>query len=407
MDPSPAAARPSVPADAARRLADDPVVRSMSGAVTDRIAREVFPGRLGDRDFLRVLGASVHDNVQAVLDVLAGRLRVASAEPLGAIALMDVFAQLGEPTSAVERGYRIGQWEIWEQWVAAAEREADGDPAALVALVVGPSRTLFLYIDTILTTVLARYEKQRRSTERARDHERGRMMRELLDGTVDPTPAEATAALRYDVDLTHRAVVLQTDDRCAAEEALARLREAADASGGLLHPVSVRSWALWIGRRGTADEARARRFRRELDALGLLGGVGEAAAGVEGLRRTFRQALEALRVREALGPAGSPVAWFQDVRLEALLLGDPDRARSFATTTLGPLAGDDERGVRLRETVAAWLETGSHVGAAALLDVHEHTVRNRLRQAEELLGATLPSRRTELAVALRLYRVLG
>jgi DNA-binding PucR family transcriptional regulator len=34
-------------------------------------------------------------------------------------------------------------------------------------------------------------------------------------------------------------------------------------------------------------------------------------------------------------------------------------------------------------------------------------VRNRLRQAEELLGATLPARRTELAVALRLHRVLG
>lgn len=407
MEPTSTAERPSDRSDAACRLADDPGVRSMSGAVTERIAREVFPGRLADRDFLRVLGASVHDNVQAVLDVIAGRLRTVSAEPLGAIALMDVLAQLGEPTSAVERGYRIGQWEIWEQWLAAARREADGDPAVLVELVVGPSRTLFDYIDTILTTVLERYEEQRRSTERARDHERGRVLRELLDGSTEPEPAQATAALRYDVGLTHRAVVVQTEDRAVAERALARLREAADASDGLLHPVSVRSWALWLGRREPPDDTRARRFRRELDELGLVGGVGEAAAGLDGLRRTYAQALEALGVREALGPEGPSVAWFADVQLEALLLGDPDRARAFVTLALGPLAGADERGVRLRETIGAWLEAGSHVGAAALLDVHEHTVRNRLRQAEELLGRTMPSRRTELAVALRLHRVLG
>jgi DNA-binding PucR family transcriptional regulator len=334
-------------------------------------------------------------------------LRSTSAEPLGAIALMDVFAELGEPTSSVERGYRIGQWEIWEQWLTAAEDEADGDPAAFVELVVGPSRTLFDYIDTILTTVLARYEEQRRSQDRARDHDRGRLLRELLEGTADPTPAEAGAVLRYDVTLTHRAIVVQSDDRVAAERALERLREALGASDALLHPVSVRSWGMWLGRRGAPDDARARRFRRELDALGLVGGVGEPADGLAGLRRSHEQAREALRVREALGSGGSSVAWFSDVQLEALLLESPERARAFVSLTLGPLAGDDERGVRLRETIAAWLEAGSHVGAAALLDLHEHTVRNRLRQAEDLLGVTVPARRTELAVALRLHRVLA
>jgi DNA-binding PucR family transcriptional regulator len=393
--------------DAARRLADDPVVRAMSPLVTARIADEVFPDRRADRDFLRVLGESVHDNVQAVLDVIAGRLRVTSAEPLGAIALMDVFAQLGEPTSSVERGYRIGQWEIWEQWVAAARREADGDPEALLELVIGPSRTLFEYIDTILTTVLARYEEQRRSLDRARDHERSRMLREILESTHEPAPAEASAVLRYDVGLTHRAVIVQSEDRGVAERALERLREALGASDGLLHMESVSSWALWLGRREAPTAAQLRRFRRELDALDLTGGVGEAAPGVTGLRTSHVQAREALRVRKALGGGGSPVAWFADVQLEALLLESPERARAFVALTLGPLAGADERGVRLRETIEAWLEAGSHVGAAALLEIHEHTVRNRLRQVEELLGVTLPARRTELAVALRLHRVLA
>ncbi|WP_354699639.1 hypothetical protein DSM112329_05360 [Paraconexibacter sp. AEG42_29] len=393
--------------EAARRLADDVDVRAMSPRVTERIAREVFADRLGDREFLHVLSQSVHDNVQAVLDVIAGRLRVTSAEPLGAIALMDVFAELGEPTASVERGYRIGQWEIWEQWVAAARHEAAGDHELLTDLVVGPSRTLFEYIDTILTTVLARYEEQRRSVDRARDHERSRLLRELLESVREPAAAEASAVLRYDVALTHRAVVVHSEDRAVAEGALERLREAIGASDALLHPESVNRWALWLGRREPPSASQLRQFRRELDAFGLTGGVGEPAAGVPGLRGSYAQAREALRVRQALGAGGSPVAWFADVQLEALLLEQPERGRAFVALTLGTLAGADERGVRLRETIEAWLEAGSHVGAAALLDVHEHTVRNRLRQIEELLDVTLPARRTELAVALRLHRLLG
>jgi DNA-binding PucR family transcriptional regulator len=39
--------------------------------------------------------------------------------------------------------------------------------------------------------------------------------------------------------------------------------------------------------------------------------------------------------------------------------------------------------------------------------LHEHTVRNRLHKAEELLGHTLSERRTELQVAARLIRLLS
>lgn len=42
------------------------------------------------------------------------------------------------------------------------------------------------------------------------------------------------------------------------------------------------------------------------------------------------------------------------------------------------------------------------MSAAATLGVHENTIRNRIRQAEELLDAPLATRRIELQVALRL-----
>ncbi|WP_205697118.1 CdaR family transcriptional regulator [Conexibacter sp. SYSU D00693] len=389
---------------AARQLADSIDAREMSQRVFDRIVREVFPSRAQDEEFLAALDDSVHDNVQAVLGVIAGRLRISSAEPLGAIALMDVLTRLGEPTSAVERGYRIGQWEIWEQWVVAATRVADGDDALLVELLVEPVRTLFDYIDSILMTVLERYEEHRRELDRERTHQRMLMLRQVLDGSHEPPAAAVTATLHYDCLLTHRAVVLAAADRSTAERALERLRVALDASGALLYQESVGGWALWLGRTAAASPRRLRALRHELAGLGLQAGVSEPAAGIAGLRETLHQARQALRIGQALE---ATTTWFADVQLEALLLDEDARATGFVRSVLGPLAGDDERSARLRETIAAWLETGSHVSAAAALGIHEHTVRNRLRQVEELLDAQLLQRRTELAVALRLQRVLG
>lgn len=387
---------------AARRLADGIDAREMSDRVFERIVREVFPGRGEDAEFLAALDESVHDNVQAVLDVIAGRLRISRAEPVGAIALMDVLARLGEPTSSVERGYRIGQWEIWEQWVAAAVRATDGDDARLVPLLIAPMRGLFDYIDSILMTVLDRYEEQRRTMDRERLHQRMLMLRQILDASHEPPPATAAATLRYDCLLEHRAVVLVASDRVTAERALERLRGALDASDALLHQDSVNGWALWLGRSTSASAAHLRTLRRELETLGLQAGVSEAEPGFAGLRATLQQARQALRVGQALK---SPTTWYADIRLESLLLDQPQEAMAFVRSVLGPLAGEDERSARLRETIGAWLETGGHVSAAALLGVHEHTVRNRLRQAEELLDAPLLQRRTELAVALRLHRV--
>ena len=71
------------------------------------------------------------------------------------------------------------------------------------------------------------------------------------------------------------------------------------------------------------------------------------------------------------------------------------------------LAMAREEAARLRETLEASFRLGSHVSAAEHLQLHEHTVRNRLHRAEEHLGHPLSERRTELQVALRLQRLLS
>jgi DNA-binding PucR family transcriptional regulator len=96
------------------------------------------------------------------------------------------------------------------------------------------------------------------------------------------------------------------------------------------------------------------------------------------------------------------VLWAEDVRIEALALDNPQGARALVGSVLGTALELGLLTPRVRETLDAWLVTGSYVGAAALLGVHEQTVRQRLHRLEEALGRSLNGRRTELHVALRL-----
>jgi DNA-binding PucR family transcriptional regulator len=175
----------------------------------------------------------------------------------------------------------------------------------------------------------------------------------------------------------------------------------------LLLQEGARSWVVWLGRPGAFEALHLARLQRMLKAMPFTVAVGEPGVGLDGLRRTREQALETARVQRALGPAEHRCLWAREVRLETMLLGDEQRARRFLADELGRLAAPDVGAGRLRETLLAWLATGSHVSAAAMLGVHENTVRNRIRAAEAMLGTPLLGRRTELQVALRLERVLS
>ncbi|MEV4418948.1 helix-turn-helix domain-containing protein, partial [Patulibacter sp. NPDC049589] len=129
-----------------------------------------------------------------------------------------------------------------------------------------------------------------------------------------------------------------------------------------------------------------------------------ADAGLRGMRLARARAGQVARVHRALGDQPRVVC-DQDVRLETLLLDDPERADGFVRAELGALAVRDDRTARLRATLLTWLSTGSHVSTAATLGVHEHTVRNRIREIEAILGVPVAGRRAELQVALRLHRI--
>ena len=165
---------------------------------------------------------------------------------------------------------------------------------------------------------------------------------------------------------------------------------------------------VWLGRIGEWKRAVLDALDRVLVGAGVPATVGGPHAGIDGFRTTLTEAMDAERIRAAWDRPGAPsVVHHDDVGLEILLMRDPEHARQFVERELGPLAEDTVEASRLRETLEASFRFGSHVAAAEHLQLHEHTVRNRLHKAEELLGHTLNERRTELQVAARLIRLLS
>ena len=115
-----------------------------------------------------------------------------------------------------------------------------------------------------------------------------------------------------------------------------------------------------------------------------------------------RAAIAGLRAAEAWPDAPRPVA-ADDLLPERALAGDGHARRALVAEVYEPIA---EAGPVVIETLAAYLESGSSVEAAArLLFVHPNTVRYRLRRVVELSGLTPTDPRD--AYTLRLALTLG
>jgi hypothetical protein len=389
---------------AARELAAEVDVECAATAVTADILTDVWPQ--ADPTFCEAVHRSVLGNLQAIFGILAGELEI-DAEPDGAMDFAEVTARLDVPIAEIEKAYRVGVASLWSRWFDVAHERAECDGRPIDELISGPTLTIHAYIDRILDAVVARHEEIRTELHRTRHDRRRHTLTSILDGSIDVITDELELTIDYRLADTHLALLLETDDTHSPEREVAVFRAAADARDALMLQHGARSWVVWLGRPGGFEPVQLSRLRRALAETAFTVAVGEPGKELAGMRRTRRQALEAARVQRALGADGHRCLWAREVRLETLLLSDEQRARDFLDDELGRLGGTEPGAVRLRETLLAWLATGSHVSAAAMLGVHENTVRNRIRAAEELLGTPLMGRRTELQVALRLERVLN
>jgi hypothetical protein len=389
----------------ARALAASVDVRAVAAEVTDEIMDEVWSHR-DEPGFYDALDRSVYANIDAIFETLHGRRPIDSPPPAAALDFADTTAQVGIPALELERGYRVGVAALWSQWFDLATEHAQRVDVSLTDLVREPSLTFLRYIDHALVAVVQRADAVRGELHRTRSQLRRVLLLQILDGSITEFTTELDHQLDYSVGDVHIALLVQSSDAASVQRELSELRSIADARAMLILRSSPRSWFVWLGRPSGWGPAQIGPLRRALTRSELTVAVSEPSAGLEGLRHCYEQAFETGRLQGALGSAANRCMWAADVRLESLLLRDITRAREFVEAELGCLAANDGTAARLRETLLTWLATGSHVSAAARLGVHENTIRNRVHQAEELLGVALHQRPIELQVALRLERLL-
>ena len=145
-----------------------------------------------------------------------------------------------------------------------------------------------------------------------------------------------------------------------------------------------------------------------LDSRALRIGVGESTAP-DAIRHSYLSAVMALR---AAG-TGRRIASPRDLGSYGVLLGGQPRPvlEGFVRSVLGPLMDrDSEKSSELVASVRAFIEAGGRwEPGAEVLGVHRHTLRYRVRQAEELLGRDLfmAEDRLEVWLALKAADLLG
>lgn len=137
-------------------------------------------------------------------------------------------------------------------------------------------------------------------------------------------------------------------------------------------------------------------------------GVGETVPP-DGIRDSYIAALFALRA----APQSKSVAVPRDLGSYGFLLGAQPRhvLEGFVRSILGPLIDRDRtRSSELVASVRAFIEAGGRwEQGAEKLGVHRHTLRYRVRQAEELLGRDLTESedRLEVWLALKASEILS
>ncbi len=164
------------------------------------------------------------------------------------------------------------------------------------------------------------------------------------------------------------------------------------------------SWWGWLsGSRplSAAEERKLLAFKAP-EKAGVA--LGLESFGEHGFTATNRQAL---RARWVARKTNRHLVRYADVAVEALASENRADARAFVARELRGIEDDTKASRERRETIAAYFAAEHNAAsAAATLGVHQQTVANRLRAAEDKLGHPVGARRVELELALRLRACL-
>jgi hypothetical protein len=359
--------------------------------VLERLGQR-FPSWEAESAFSREQVTSfVERSLHAQLRALAEDTLPRSAPEVDATAARTV-ARVGE-LSAFLAGYRAAQAALWETWFCLIEDSGlQGDERR--ALLSRGSDFFFRYADLLGDYLTAIYEQERAALRSDRAQRLFGSVKALLEG-------EQPSHNGLEIELhRHHLGLIAWGEGCT---------EVARALAGelgrplfLVSPLEQTCWA-WVSGSRPIESSLARRLARFAVPEGVRLSLGTEEFGEEGFRATHRQAQRA----RLLADSGTPLTHYADIAVEALASENSQEARRFVVRELGAIDDDSQTSRRLRDTLSAYFAAEHNAAsAAATLGVHQQTVANRLRAAEERLGQSVGARRVELEMALRLRRKL-
>lgn len=366
-----------------------------------------------------VLQAAMRASNQEILRVLVRMLQEGVAPetaepPEAAVAVARELVRRGVGIEVLLQGYQTAHAAFFADFLRRVHddpRLAGDAPAAIEEA----AQWLFAFVGRLTREISERYSEERERWVRSAAASRLRDVRLVLGD--EPVDVDAMGRrLRYPLERTHLALVLWADVRAALESepaqavlerAAADLATALGATSKLVVGLEDEVVAAWLS---GVDQAAAQRIPRVRPDPATVPrpsvAWGLAAAGLAGFRAGHEQAMQARRVARLTGRQPGTIVQYRDVALIAIATGDVAQAQEFVARELGQLAADTDEARRLAATLRVYLDEGSSARSAAKrLGVHENTIKNRLRAAEDLIGHPVAERIAELHVALRLTAV--
>jgi hypothetical protein len=312
------------------------------------------------------------------------------------------------------RAYFIGHARFFRLAVERLHQETH-DSAAPARTIEEMAEWTFAYVQAVTRGMVARYGEERERWVRSTAAVRSEAVRALLEG--DGVDVDATSRqLRYELGRHHLAFVVWTEDEnetgmrdlAALEHAASELGNSLGYKSPLLVPRGPLLLGGWAGFRGEFDGEALDGLRVDTKRFpGARAAFGSPGEGVGGFRQSHFEAMHARRVARLAQFAPGAVTLYRNVALPALASADIQHARAFVANELGPLAADDDTARRLSATLRVYLEeNASPRRTAQRLGVHENTVVNRIRAAQEMLDRPIDPRTSELLVALRHERLV-
>ncbi|WP_370070455.1 PucR family transcriptional regulator [Mycobacterium sp. MAA66] len=368
----------------------------------------------GEEQLQQLLADTVEANIDTFFSAIRHGIPVEFVQvPTAAIEYARRLAQRDVSANALVRAYRLGHQGALKA-ILEEIRAAALDPQLSLDLFDVMSTVSFGYIDQVSQAVVVVYQQARERWLETRNSLRTAKVRELLAGGEMDLDA-MTTTIRYPLRRVHLAVVLwcvEPEDKLAAMERQVHKYAEVIASPDAPLFISVdrvTAWAWITVPADIVDEAAAR-IRDVAPAEGIYVAVGTPLQGADGFRHSHRHALDARAVAVASNLAQRQFTAFSDhgISLSALVGSDIDAAAVWTREVLGPLAGPTDSDERLRETLYAFLRSGSSYKAAAEEQhLHTNSVKYRVHRAIERRGRPIDDDRLDVEVALLLCSQFG